>query len=1038
MTLCALFTYGQQAIRVSGRVVDGGSGEPVAGCAVVVKETSRGTLTDFDGRYSIDVPEGGTLQFSFLGMIPRELPVSPGTTLMDVQMLPEAKVMDEVVVVGYGVQTKQSVVGAIAQVKSDELTRTGGVTTVSNALTGLVPGLTTLNYSGKPGADNAELLIRGKSTWNNSSPLVLVDGVEREMNDVDVSEVESVSVLKDASATAVFGVRGGNGVILITTKRGREGKPVMSASANVIAKSASRIPEILDSYDALWLRNQAIERQMALPTSSESLWQSSIVPVSILEAYRNQTDPERYPDVDWQKEMIKQWSWSQRYNMDVRGGTRFVKYFASLAYTYDGDIIKGRDLGQGYIPKNDLSRYNYRLNLDFSPTSTTTLSVDLDGAQTIERTTLATVSYLWGSILQKGPDDYPIRLNSLPGAPFVNNELTNQYNPVEYFNFSGMGREIRTDINTTFNLNQKLDFFTKGLSLKGLVNFRNYYIGSGPDIQGSRPRTYMYDRATGEARPGTKPNPDNSGFDYESFPNNITLENVKNINGGTVQVLKNLMYQFSLNYDRTLGEHRVTGLANFRRSENSLGQEFSTFREEWAARATYAWANRYLFEANGSYTGSEKFSRDNKFGFFPSASAGWVVTEEPLIKNLGIDDYLDFLKFRFSWGKSGSDTGIARWLYVTYWNSGNSTTLMGYPSPSQATNTYPGYTVRNIGNPDARWETSVKSDFGIDASFLKSRLSATFDLYWGRRDDIFMSSEQRTAVPPWFGAPPVAGNIGRTKEKGWEMELRWNATTSFGLNYHASAAVSHSEDLILYHEDPELTPSYRRVAGFSIDQPASQKSNGIITSWDQMYNSPMGESPQNNLPGMYRIIDYDGNGVINDYDVVPVGYPARPAYMTNITLGAEWKGLRVMVQLYGTLNSSLWMGAPEWPNKYSVIDRTIAGDMWLPAVNPGGDYRAPVFDLAGDVAKQADHKLVDGTSWRLKNAEIAYSFSTKGLKNVGIENMRVYLNGNNLWLWSRLNEDRETGGPRQAVGEGGHARMYPMQKRINFGVRVEF
>ncbi len=1036
LTALGLSAYGQEKIRVSGRVVESQHGEPVVGANVLVKGSNRGVITDFDGQYTIEAPVGSTLQFSFLGMVPKEMPVTARSERIDVTMLADDKTLDEIVVVGYGTQTKQSVVGSIGQVKSDELAKTGGVTTVSNALTGLVPGLTTLNYSGKPGADNAEILIRAKSTWNGSSPLVLVDGVERDMNDIDVAEVESISVLKDASATAVFGVRGGNGVILITTKRGREGKPSMSVSANVIAKTKSRIPGNLNSYDARWLRNQAVERQAALPGYSEGDWQSYITPTGILKAYRDQTDPERYPDVDWQGEMLKQWSWSQRYNMDVRGGTRFVKYFASLAYTYDGDILKGRDLGQGYIPRNDYQRYNYRLNLDFTPTKTTTLSVDMDGAQGIERTTAANVTYLWSNILQKGPDEYPIRLMSVPGQPYVNNEGTNQYNPVEYFNYSGVNREVRTDINTTFNLLQKLDFVTKGLNFKALVNFRNYYIGVGPNIEGSRPRTYKYNASTGEGTPGTKPNPDNSGFDYEPFPNNVTTENIKIPNSGITQVYKNLMYQLSLNYDRTFAQkHRVTALANFKRVENSMGQTFPSYREEWAGRVTYAYSNRYLLEVNGAYTGSEMFAPEYRFGFFPSASAGWVLTEERFVRDLKLNDWLNFLKVRFSMGKTGSDQGITRWLYQSNWTSGNNTALLGYPNPQQASGTYPGYKVSNIANPDARWETAVKQDLGIDASFLKSRLTATADWFWGRRDGVFIAGADRKDVPPWFGASPVGANIGRTKEQGWEVDLKWNATTSFGLNYWASAAFSHATDKILYYGDPELTPAYRRVAGFSLGQPKSQKSNGIITSWDEMYNSPTGENSANNLPGMYRIIDYDGNGVIDSYDVVPIGYPDRPAYTINFTLGAEWKGFSFMIQFYGTQDANLWQEAIEWRNDFSVVDNRMWKDLWSPA-NPTGTFRSTGYILSGDVANAADYNLIDGTQWRIKNAEVAYRFNNKKLKTIGIESLRVYLNGNNLWLWSRLNEDRETGTTRKA--DGGHSAKYPMQKRFNFGVRIEF
>ena len=471
-----------QQMRISGRVCD--SSGPVIGAVAVVKGTMRGISTDFDGQYVIDVAPGEILVFSYVGLQSVEVPIDATTkSPLNITLQETSTVLSDVVVVGYGKQTKQSVTGAISQVKGDELMKAGGVTNVSSALTGLVPGLVTLNYSGKPGQDDAEIFIRTVSTWNDASPLVLIDGIERGMNDIDLGEVENISVLKDASATAVFGVRGGNGVILITTKRGKEGSPTFSASANVTLKMSSKLPKNADSYTGLWYRNQAIENQVSM---NGDLW-SEYTPTEILRRYRDGDNPYLYPNVDWQSEMLRKHSWSQRYALDVRGGTKFVKYYGSLAYVYDGDVLKGQDFGQGYVPKNDYKRFNFRTNLDFQPTATTTISVDIDGAWGIERTTTATPAYLWPGIYSKGPDQYPVRYED---GTFANNESGYaMYNPVEYFNFSGLERHTRMDINTSFTLNQKLDFVTKGLSFRAMANFQNYYWSIGPNITASRPIT---------------------------------------------------------------------------------------------------------------------------------------------------------------------------------------------------------------------------------------------------------------------------------------------------------------------------------------------------------------------------------------------------------------------------------------------------------------------------------------------------------------------------------------------------------------------
>ena len=347
-----------------------------------------------------------------------------------------------------------------------------------------------------------------------------------------------------------------------------------------------------------WYRNQAIENQVSM---NGDLW-SEYTPTEILRRYRDGDNPYLYPNVDWQSEMLRKHSWSQRYALDVRGGTKFVKYYGSLAYVYDGDVLKGQDFGQGYVPKNDYKRFNFRTNLDFQPTSTTTISVDIDGAWGIERTTTATPAYLWPGIYSKGPDQYPVRYED---GTFANNESGYaMYNPVEYFNFSGLERHTRMDINTSFTLNQKLDFVTKGLSFRAMANFQNYYWSIGPNITASRPITKYIDWKTGEETINYPSDYTNSkyGFDYVLGKYTLSTENIWS-SGGSPKMSKNLMYQAQFNYNRTFGLHKVSGLILFKRIENAAGSAFPSYREEWAGRATYDFDNRYLFEFNAAYNG---------------------------------------------------------------------------------------------------------------------------------------------------------------------------------------------------------------------------------------------------------------------------------------------------------------------------------------------------------------------------------------------------------------------------------------------------
>lgn len=457
---------------------------------MVVVGTTRGVSTDLVGAYTIEVRRGESLRFSYLGMTDQTIAVHAQKTI-DVTLQSEALNVEQVVVVGYGVQKKESVVGAITQVKGERLQSTGGMTSLSSALNGLVPGLTALSSSGKPGEEEAQILIRGMSSWTSSAPLILVDGIERRMEDVDVNEIESMSVLKDASATAVYGVRGGNGVILITTKRGVEGKMSLNVYAHTTLKTISKIPTLLSSYEGRVARNFAVENALG---AKPELW-SYITTMNELKKFRSGSDPYLYPNVDWQNETLKKFAWSHKAGVDISGGTKFVKYYGFLSYLYDGDILRGRDFGQGYVPKNDFQRINVRSNFDFQITPSTVVSADIDVVVGQERTVGANATTLWKGVWRKAPDEYPVRYED---GIFGNDKAkTDTENTVEVLNYSGQNVEVRTDANASLKLRQNLGMLVKGLSLNAVANFRNYYTSAGPNISGDRALTKYVDPRTG-------------------------------------------------------------------------------------------------------------------------------------------------------------------------------------------------------------------------------------------------------------------------------------------------------------------------------------------------------------------------------------------------------------------------------------------------------------------------------------------------------------------------------------------------------------
>ena len=1006
-----------QVKTVTGTIKDN-TGTPLPGVTIMVTGTATGILSGIDGTFSIQARPNDVLRISFIGYVTQEVVVGNQTVINIV--LPEDVVsLEEVVVVGYGQQKKQSVVGAISTAKGTDLLKTGGLTNLSSALTGMVSGVVTMNSVGKPGRDQADILIRGKSTWNNAYPLVLVDGIERDFNAIDINEVESMSVLKDASATAVFGVRGANGVILISTKRGKTGVPTFRVGANANMKFISKMPTYANAYESRWMRNEVIEVQVPV---TETSW-GYYTPYEVLMHYKDQDLPYLFPDVNWREETVKNLAWSERYNLEVSGGTDFVKYFASVSYMKDGDIIRIQDFGQGYLPLNNYIRVNFRTNLDFQPTKTTTFSIDIDGSQGRDNHFNADETTTWDGMYGKAPDMYPVRYEDgiFGWSPSVDQR---QLNTVYAFNLSGYNSDTKNDYTTTFRFDQKLDFITKGLSFRALGSYQGVYTTSGPQISGSQQETKYIDPYTGIVEinyPNTYTQA-RHGFNYVPLISTSTAESI----GGAGN--RNILYQASLNYNRSFGKSTIGGLMNFRREQRTAGSSFTYFREEWAGRVTYDYDNRYLFETNIGYNGSEQFGPNYKFGFFPSFAIGWNLGSEDFIKDKL--SFLNKLKLRYSTGKVGNDNaGGARWLYLSSWQY---SIKPSFGEQYAATSIYNAVMQSNIGNPNLRWETSTKNDMALETAFFKNLITLNVDYFWSHRKDIFMSADQRHVIP-WFGADPVAGNIGETKDHGWEFEGGFNKITSKKLRYYANVSYSYVKDEIVYKEDPELTPAYMKDEGFPINQQRTTLYSGIIDSWDEMYNGSMAQTNITSLPGDYRFIDYNADGYIDSKDVVPYGYSDHPQIISNYMLGVEYKGFSVMVQFYSTRNSIANQDLVIWGGDFMnrTIDRIALDNGWIPGREGAATFRRPNWNYT--IPGNGQYNKVDGTLWRLKTSEIAYTFTSEFLKKMAVNSARLYVNGNNLWLWSHLNEDREIISTR---GKG--FEYYPLTKRVNFGIDITF
>lgn len=1026
-----LFIAGTASVyadTVRGTVVDD-TGEPLIGATIALKGGSAATASDIDGNYSLQVPDLKTavLKVSYVGYLPQEIKVN-GRSTVDVTLQTNAEQLEEVVVVGYGQQKKASVVGAITQTTGEVLERAAGIHDISAALTGNLPGVVTMQSSGMPGEESAKITIRGASSWNNSDPLVLVDGIERDMNSVDVGSVKSISVLKDASATAVYGVKGANGVILITTKRGEEGRAKIDVSFTATLKSASKLPNKFDSFDALAARNKAVVHELGLMPSS---W-SYMTPYETLLKYRNPANLEefeRYPNVDWQDYLFKDYAMAYNGAVSISGGTRFVKYFAAIDFVHEGDLFRNFDNHRGYETGFGYNRINARSNLDFQLTKTTVFKVNLSGSNGQKRSTWPNDGsgfnqsnwndvQVWAGAYNIAPNVFrPVYADGSYGYyPAFSSQVTNS---ADLLANGGAFKTTATRINTDFVLEQNLDFITKGLNFRGMISWDNQFREQGRGVSdlNNGPQYKWIDPATGAV---TKKNPTETTSQFDYLPGSKWSIQAGSVSNGNT--LRNLNYQLQLNWNREFGVHNVGLTGVWTRQETAIGSMIPMYREDWVFRATYNFADRYFVEYNGAYNGSEKFKKGKRFGFFNSGAIGWRVSQEKFWE--GLRDWWEELKIRASYGEIGDDSG-GRYLYMDEWGTGGNTSMdiTGYDNRSM----YTFYYLSKLGNPDAGWEKVKKFNLGIDYAFLNNMFAGSVEIFKDKRDGILINGNDR-AMPSYFGQTPPTANLGKAESKGFEVEVRFSKNINRNMRVWANLSMTHAANKIIDRDDPALKPAYQKQAGYVIGQTHSYLDKGFLNSFDDIYGSPSHDvNDASRLPGDYYIVDFNGDGVVDNKDSVPYGYSGTPQNTYNATIGFEWKGFSCFAQFYGVTNVTREVSLVSFGNH---IDNVYNIGDWWSGETGTGDILIPRWYSTVSGYSNGTQYLYDGSYIRLKNVELAYTFTNGWIKKLGLSYMKLYLNGNNLWVWSRMPDDRESN-----FSGGSGSGAYPTMRRFNFGVR---
>ena len=1023
---------------IKGQIVDAKSNEPLIGVNITVEGTSNGTISDVDGHFTLTATPDAVLKISYIGY--REILLKVADLKKDaiISLEEDSKQLEEVVVVGYGVQKKVTSVGSITQTGGNELMKGGSVNSVSEALQGKLNGVVAINSSGMPGDNEVKMYIRGKSTWDNTDPLVLVDGIERNMNDVDMNEIESISVLKDASATAVYGVRGGNGVILITTKRGTDTAPVINFSANYTFKSPTTSMKLADHVTAMQAYNMAM--------ANDASW-DKLIPQSTIDAWSRAYAEGNYgayndvfPYVNWWDELITG-GFTQNYNINIRGGTDYMKYFASAGYQGDGDIydLKKND---DFDPRHTYKRYNWRSNFDFNFTKSTKLSINIAGSMGYRNKSIDNDSP-FNRILTESTSDHPIMYSD---GNWGDDE---EKNPVANMNLGGA--KLRKTFQGWYDasLEQKLDFITKGLKVAAKVSYSSssttntdVYRGGGSADQALK-SIVRYHRVYDYANPvvntdGTITYPmieDKRLPTSESvpLPPGVTMWD------GLDAYTRRFYYEFSVAYNRSFNDHNVSALALVNRKiyderyteNNTQYMRFPNYNEDWVGRVTYNWKERYLTEMNISYTGSEKFARGERFGLFPSFSLGWRLSEEPFIKK-SIGKVLTNAKFRYSWGKVGSDAGAKRWNYIQQFTSDGNITL-GTDASGQIWG--PLYHEGDVANLNSTWEKSTKQNLGIEIG-LWNKLDITLDLFDEKRKDILMEPQTTSFIT---GAKFNALNIGSTKNHGFELELHYNDKIGSDFRYHVGFTLASSENRVVFRDDPVNGTNHLKEAGKPIGHQNRYLAVGNYETIDDVFNNAQTGSinsvaPGQVVPGDFIYIDFDSNGILNGQDKVAVDELNYPLHTYGLNLGFDWKGLSFSAMFYAPtgvykLVNSVYSASFKSGKINAQPDVMNA---WTPETANTSGVRAPALHLTNDGAfngTESTYRYQNFSYLRLKTMELGYNLPKKWLKTVGLKSLQVYVTGNNLLTW--------WGGDDRIDPEGEQAK-YPILRSFTSGVRVSF
>ena len=1011
LAICTSAFAQNKTIKVSGTVTDE-QNQPLIGVNVTIQGvTGFGTTTDVDGKYTIEMEPYNRLVFSYIGFIEQEVLIKEQTKQNVVLKEDDATSLDEVIITGTGVQKKLTVTGAVTQISMDDIASTS-TSNLTNMLAGNVPGVMAMQSSGQPGQNTSEFWVRGISTFGaGSSALVLVDGFPRDLNEISIEDIESFTVLKDASTTAIYGSKGANGVILITTKKGKAGKVNVDAKFEAAYNTRTMTPEFADGYSYASMMNEALITRNKEPEYS----------AEELEILKLGLDPDLYPNVDWQDLLLRNGAMTYRGSLNLSGGGNTARYFISGSYLNEQGMYKvDENIKKDYDTNANSQLYNYRMNVDVDITKTTLVKVGVSGSLRKMNEPGRAVN-VWEALMRQNPIEIPAMYSD---GRFPTRGVDADTNPWVLTTQTGYNETWNNKIQTNITLEQKLDFITKGLSFVGRFG---YDTNNGSNIRRMKmPELYKANKQRNEAG--------------ELVFNRVAAEQKMTQESGS----SGSRYEYleaELHYNRGFKDHNIGATLKYNQNSSistvGIGGDIingiARRNQGLAGRVSYNWKNRYFADFNFGYNGSENFAKGHQFGFFPAMSAAWNVAEEGFIRNNA--KWINMFKIRYSYGKVGNDNLGSRFPYlytIAGVDRGYQWADLGYNK------SYTGLAYTALANNNVTWEIATKHDLGIDLALFNDKFGLTVDYFNEYREGIYMTRNYVSYMVGLNGLAPTA-NVGKVSSEGFDGNFHFNQKLGeWDLTLRGN--ITYSKNTIEDRDEENAYYKYQLQKGYRVNQARGLIAAGMFSDYEEIRNYPTQQFGEV-MPGDLKYKDVNGDGIVDGGDVVAIGATERPNLIYGVGLSARWKSFDFNIHFQGAGKSSYCI---QGPSVYAFSEKEIGNILpdlvdgrWIDStisgteatMNPNASYPRLSYGGNSNNYRASTFWLRNGSYLRLKTLEVGYNLPQKWVNKIYSKNIRVFFIGTNLLTFS----DFKLWDPEMGSTTGTH---YPLTKSFSFGFNI--